>query len=94
MEFVWDPAKSVENQKKHGVSFEEATSLWGRQHVEVKHIAHAGKGESRSASMGWIGRKIYVAIWTQRGGNIRLISVRRARKNEEKVFFEKIQNGR
>ncbi len=42
--------------------------------------------------MGWIGKRIYVAIWTQRGDTIRLISVRRARKNEEKVYFEKIQD--
>ena len=90
MDFIWDPVKNFENQRKHGVSFEEATSLWGKTHMEVKHMAHAGKGESRSAIMGWIGRKVYVAIWTQRGDKIRLISVRRARKNEEKVFSAKI----
>lgn len=92
MEFEWDEAKNKENQKKHGVAFPVAVSLWNETHVEIENLAYSEEGETRSAMMGWIANKVYVAIWTRRDGKIRLISVRRARKNEEKIFFEKIQN--
>ncbi|HCU24099.1 MAG TPA: hypothetical protein DF383_03700, partial [Deltaproteobacteria bacterium] len=45
-------------------------------------------------TIGWINAKLYLAVWTRRGDKIRLISVRRARKNEEKIFTEKIRNSR
>lgn len=92
MEFEWDPAKSVENKRKHGVSFEEAVALWDGLRVDVEDLARSDDGEQRSATIGWVGQKLYVAIWTKRGTKIRLISARRARKDEEIVFFEKIQN--
>ncbi len=92
MKFEWDPAKEAENRKKHGVSFDEAIALWGNTHLEIEEIAHSEDGERRNATIGWVGDRIYVAIWTKRGEKIRLISVRRARKNEEKIFIEKIQD--
>ncbi|MBI2337391.1 MAG: BrnT family toxin [Deltaproteobacteria bacterium] len=92
MNFEWDPIKNSQNQKKHGVSFEEASLIWEGVHLEVKNIAYSTEEEIRHATMGWIREIIYVAIWTKRGNKIRLISVRRASKNEEKVFFKKIQD--
>lgn len=91
MEFEWDPIKNTENRIKHGVSFEAAVDIWDGTYVDVERIAYAVDGEWRSATIGWIGAKLYVAIWTGRGGKIRLISVRRARQNEEKVFGEKVR---
>lgn len=91
MEFDWDPAKEYTNKEKHRVSFEDAKAIWDLGHLEVKDIAYAESGEKRSATIGWIRNRLYVAIWTKRHSKIRLISVRRARENEEKVFFEKIQ---
>ena len=44
------------------------------------------ESEFRSATIGGINDKIYVAIWTRRKGKLRLITVRRARKNEEKIY--------
>lgn len=92
MEFEWDEAKDEENRRKHGVTFQQATVLWDGTHVDVEYLARSDDQETRSATMGWIGDKVYVAIWTRRGERVRLISVRRARKNEKKVFFEKIQD--
>ena len=91
MEFDWDPAKNAENERKHGVSFADAVGLWDDLYVEVEEIAYSEDGEQRNAILGRLSGKIYVAIWTKRGEVIRLISVRRARKNEEEVFFDKIQ---
>lgn len=92
MYFEWDLEKEKRNKAKHGVSFAEAITIWDSVHVEVENIAHSENGEVRNATLGLIQGKIYVVIWTQRKEVIRLISVRRARPNEEKVFYKKIQN--
>jgi uncharacterized DUF497 family protein len=90
MEFEWNPLKSSENFAKHGISFEDALSIWSGQTVEVNDVARSISGESRSASLGMIAGVIYTAIWTVRDKRIRLISVRRARNGEAKIYFEKI----
>lgn len=92
MFFEWDIQKNVLNQNKHGVCFEEATAIWENIHVEIEGVAHADGGETRNATLGLIEKKIYVAIWANRNNKIRLISVRRARKNEQKIYYKKIQN--
>lgn len=92
MEFEWDFAKNQVNKEKHGVSFEEATAVWTKAYMEVASLAHSKNEDKRSAILGWIGNKIHLVIWTKRNGKIRIISTRRARKNEEKIFFEGIQN--
>jgi uncharacterized DUF497 family protein len=90
MQFEWDFAKSELNKKKHGISFADALILWQADTVVVEEIAYA-KLESRSATLGIIGQKVYVAIWTRRKDKIRLITVRRARHYEEKLYKEKFQ---
>ena len=89
MQFEWDPDKNTVNQKKYGVSFEEALQIWQEPYVEIDNIAYTTT-ETRSATLGKIAGKLYVAIWTKRRRKIRLISVRRARKNEEKIYQEKV----
>lgn len=90
--FEWDDAKSQENAAKHGVACADAVAMWDASRIDIDNIAHAVGGETRSATVGWIGGIVYTAIWTRRGRSIRLISVRRARTYEEKIFHEKIQN--
>lgn len=94
MKFIWDPKKSQENKQKHGVSFEEAMRIWEKERLEVKNLAYVKEGESRNATLGFIDDKVFLAIWCYRKESIRLISVRRARKNEEKVFYKKISQYR
>jgi uncharacterized DUF497 family protein len=92
MTFEWDPEKNKANRIKHGLSFERAIAIWESVHLEVEDIARSEEGERRGATLGWVGAKLYLAIWTRRADKLRLISVRRARQNEERVFTEKIQD--
>lgn len=92
MEFEWDVEKNKANRIKHGISFERAVAIWDSIHLEVEDIARSEDGESRSATIGWVDGSLFLAVWTRRGEKIRLISVRRARKNEERIFAEKIQD--
>lgn len=91
MTFEWDPAKDAANRRKHGVSFTDAMQIWEDIHINIENIAHC-EAEFRSSTLGLIHNKVYLAIWTMRGPAIRLISVRRARKHEEKIYNERIQH--
>ena len=80
MEFEFDPAKSAANVGKHGIGFLEAQVLWSGTAVE-RLLPYTD--EVRLLRVGLIGEKLWVAVYTMREGRVRLISVRRARQEEE-----------
>ena len=87
MEFKWDEKKSLANKSKHGIDFNTATELWNDQNrIEIQMNFPA---ENRSALIGKIGDKLWTAIFTRRTDAIRIISVRRARKKETKLYENK-----
>ena len=90
--FEWDIQKSHKNRLKHGLSFEQATEIWKKELVFVGNVARSLSGETRNAAIGFIEENLYVAIFTERGKRIRLISVRRARNGEKEVYKKKISN--
>lgn len=79
--FEWSAAKNASNIKKHGVSFEQAESIWDDPfYVEVFLTSYP---EDRWAVIGRIAKQIYLtAIVTYRERGIRIISARRATKKE------------
>lgn len=84
MEFEFNPLKSSTNKLKHGIDFIDAQALWDDvDHVEI--AAHT-QGEPRWLVIGRIAQVHYAAVMTYRGENIRLISVRRARKEEVQIY--------
>ena len=80
MQFAYDPAKSAANKEKHGIDFEEAQALW--DDPWLLEIPVKTEGEPRFLNIGRIGGKYWTAVWTQRDDYVRIISVRRARKEE------------
>jgi len=80
MAFEFDPAKSIANKQKHGVDFEEAQALW--TDPWLLEVSIDTEGEPRFLSIGLISGKHWAAVWTYRSGRVRIISVRRARKEE------------
>ncbi|MBI4208604.1 MAG: BrnT family toxin [Deltaproteobacteria bacterium] len=87
--FEYDPNKSEINEKQHGVNFVEAQELWEGNYVMIP--AKDVKGENRSSILGKIEGKIYVAIFTQRGEKLRIISCHRAGKKWEKIYEQYLQ---
>jgi uncharacterized DUF497 family protein len=84
MEFEFDSAKSNSNKKKHGIDFYEAQALWNDSdfiEIPLKTI-----DESRFLVIGRILEKHWSAIITCRSENIRIISVRRSRKEEVEIY--------
>ncbi len=84
MGFEYDPAKSSENKRKHGIDFEEAQRLWADS--GLVEIPARTTDELRWLLIGKIDEKHWSAIITRRGDNIRLISVRRSRDEEVAVY--------
>ena len=84
MEFEFDKRKSLLNKQKHGITFDEAQFLWEDENLLV--IPARTEDEPRSVVIGKIGDKHWSAVITPRGGRIRIVSVRRSRKEEVKLY--------
>lgn len=84
MEFEFDPAKSQANREKHGIDFVEAQLLWLDD--MLLEIPARTSHEPRYVIIGRIGDKHWSAVITYREGRVRLISVRRSRKEEVGLY--------
>jgi len=85
LDFEYDENKSLKNKDKHGIDFEEAKLLWSDKNSLIVP-ANLVDNEIRYAIISTLNQKCYVAIFTIRDNNYRIISVRRCRKNEEKDY--------
>jgi uncharacterized DUF497 family protein len=84
MEFEFDNNKSEENKKRHGIDFVEAQMVWDdpdRIEVPARTI-----DEPRFIVIARIADKYYSGIITYRGETIRIISVRRSRREEVEIY--------
>ncbi|MBR0837830.1 BrnT family toxin [Bradyrhizobium manausense] len=82
--FEWDPEKNIGNQRKHGLSFEEAAMIFDGP---VLTGSDYSTGEVRDKSFGLLGGIVVVCvIHTERNGKIRIISARKATASERKHF--------
>lgn len=84
MEFEYDPAKSEANKEKHGIDFERANELWCDAN-RVEFVARFSD-EPRLGLIAGLDDKLWTTIYTVRGDRARIISVRRARENEEAFY--------
>ena len=84
MTFEFDENKSQSNKIKHSINFLEAQQLWND--VDRLEIPAKSEDEPRFVIIGLIGAKLWAAVVTYRGNKIRIISVRRARKSEVKLY--------
>jgi uncharacterized protein len=93
VKFEWDAKKAAANLEKHGVGFEEATTIFGDPfEVTISDPDHS-EGEARFVSMGLsAGNRILVVAYTERGDNIRIIHARVAAPKERKSYGQKAKS--
>lgn len=84
MKFEFDPEKSENNKTKHGVDFNEAQLLW--EDPDAIGFPARSDDEERFALLAVLYGRVWVAFYTLRNDRIRLISVRRARQGEKKIY--------
>ena len=84
MEFEFDKRKSQINKKKHEIDFIEAQSLWNDP--DRIEIPAKTTDEQRVLIIGKISDKYWSSIITYRNEKIRIISIRRSRKEEIEIY--------
>jgi uncharacterized protein len=84
MNFEFDPGKSRSNKKKHGIDFYEAQALW--DDPEIIEIPVEVIDEPRYLIIGKMAGKYWSGVITYRKNNVRIISVRRSRKEEVEIY--------
>jgi uncharacterized protein len=84
MQFEFDPEKNEINKEKHGIDFYEAQALW--DDPDLIEIPAKTTDEPRSLITGKIAGKYWSGVITYRGDIIRIISVRRSRKEEIEAY--------
>jgi uncharacterized DUF497 family protein len=89
MEFEWDPKKAEANEKKHGVSFLEATTVFNDPLSLTFHDPDHSYAESRFIIIGRSnqGRTLFVSH-TDRNKTVRIITARVATRQERKSYEE------
>ena len=90
MEFEWDPIKSDWNIRERNLSFSRATEVFLDPFRITFTDSRKDYGEVRYVTTGHIGDVLFVIIYTERAGVVRIISARRANKREEKRHAREI----
>ena len=88
MGFVWDTRKAKANLTKHGISFEDAKSVFFDDHARFKHDLDHSIDEERYLLLGMSSSlKVLVVVHTEiESDTIRLISARKATRKEAKQY--------
>ena len=90
IEFEWDSKKARSNDAKHGVSFEEASTVFGDPlSLTIADPSHSRSAEDRFATIGnsYLGR-LLVVVHCDRKENIRISSARQATRRERQDYEE------
>jgi uncharacterized protein len=87
LEFEWDEYKRQSNLHKHGIDFIRACQIFEGYTVEFEDTRY-NYGEERFIAIGQTGNQILTVVYTLQDEVIRLISARKATKNERKIYDE------
>lgn len=87
--FTWDPAKRKENLRKHRIDFADAVSIFQGLTFTAEDDREA-YGEQRFLTLGMLGDQVVSVTHTERGGTIRIISIRKATKHEARFYFSQV----
>jgi len=86
MKFIWHEPKRQSNLKKHGIDFASAESVFAGPTFTFEDDREV-YGERRWVTIGLLGIKVVVIVHTETNDEIRIISLREANKNEQRLFF-------
>ncbi|MHB8384059.1 MAG: BrnT family toxin [Candidatus Binataceae bacterium] len=85
MGYQWDPAKNAANVKKHGIDFDYAIRAFDGRIVEWPDLRR-DYGEPRMLMVGEVEARLITIAFTRRSGDLRIISARRASRNERTTY--------
>jgi uncharacterized protein len=89
MKFEWDSNKAIENVQKHGVTFQEASTIFGDPLAITFEDPDHSTEESRYVTFGLsLQKRLIVVSHTERGDRTRIISARLMDRKEKKIYEE------
>jgi hypothetical protein len=91
MSYEWDEKKRLVNVKKHGIDFIDIPEAFEGDVVIIPD-ERFDYGETRFILIGILKSQVIVVAYTERSENIRIISARKATKNEQTFYFQQISN--
>ena len=88
--FEWDQKKAEQNNRKHGVIFEDATTVFSDPlSLTIYDPVHSGQ-EDRFITIGMaLSKRLLIVVHTDRGEDIRIISSRLATLSERQRYEER-----
>ena len=87
LSFEWDTQKAKSNEQKHGITFDEASTVFEDFLSLTIHDPLHSENEERFTLIGVSHKnRILIVVHTERGDNIRIISARKATKNERSYY--------
>jgi uncharacterized DUF497 family protein len=87
--FSWDETKRSANLRKHGIDFRDAPKIF-RGFTLTAEDDREAYGERRFLTLGLLEDQVVSVAHTERGEDIRIISIRKATKNEARFYFSQI----
>lgn len=97
LRFEWNPRKAAINRRKHGISFELASSIFDDPFVD-EYEEGIDNGEIRYRAIGTVGRKFFFVVYTSFAEGdeevIRIISARKATPQERRAYERRSRNDR
>jgi uncharacterized DUF497 family protein len=91
--FEWDQRKAATNERKHGVAFDEAATIFGDALAVLLRDPDHSLGEERYLLLGTSTRgRLLVVAYAERPPRTRLISARPATRRERKTYEEETQD--
>jgi uncharacterized protein len=88
VEFEWDPTKAEANLRKHGVAFPKVIEVFQDPFRQDQPDTWNDYGEDRWITLDRVEHAVLHVVSTRRGENIRLISARKATRNEQRVYWD------
>jgi hypothetical protein len=86
LDFDWDPAKRETNLAKHDLDFRRVVAVFDDPLYLDEDSTQADHGEIRRKAIGRVGQLIVCVVYTDRGPKRRIISARRARRDERERY--------
>ena len=81
----WDEDKRRVNRAKHGVDFAAIAGFDWETCTHAPDLRFA-YGEGRTVSAGYLGDRLHLVVWTKRGNDVRIITLRKANERERKAY--------
>jgi uncharacterized DUF497 family protein len=92
MVFEWDNKKRASNVKKHGIDFINAQTVFDGFTLTIEDDRYE-YGEKRFVTFGMLEGRVVAVVHTETQETIRIISIQKATKYEEKAYFSQIPYG-